>query len=289
MIKAIQIKRELLHTIGSIALAWQILFFYLPIFFLIVGSFSPTGTFGFTLSNIMLMMNAAYFKALLNSLLLSLSTATICLLIAFPLSYFIVFKTKKWKYTLLFLLIIPFWTNFLLNVYAWFFLLEKNGLLNQLLLYTGAIKEPMQILYTPFATLLLMVYFYLPFITLPIFSALERFDTTYYEASLILGAGRLQTFSKIVFPMIEKAIISGFFLVFIPAFGEFLIPELIGGDKIYYVGNVMSLYLLGESTAPIGIAFTTLSICFLMICSYLIFISFKTLFRSMQGELHDIS
>lgn len=132
-----------------------------------------------------------------------------------------------------------------------------------------------------------MVYYYLPFVALPIFSTLERFDTTFYEVSLTLGAGKFKTLCKITLPLIQKSIIVGFFLVFIPAFGEFLIPEFMGGDKIYYVGNVISLYVLGGITAPVGIAFATFSMCFLLICSFLIYLIFKTLFRTMQGEIHD--
>ncbi len=281
------IKREFIHSLLSIALIWQVLFFYFPILFLFITSFSSAESASLTFKHLSPIMNATYFKTLGNSLVLSLVTAVICLLITFPLMYFIVFKTKKWKYTLLFLLIIPFWTNFVLNIYAWFFILEKNGLLNRLLLHIGAISEPLQFLYTPFASLLLMVYYYLPFVALPIFSALERFDTTFYEASLTLGAGKFKTLYKITLPLIEKAIIVGFFLVFIPAFGEFLIPEFMGGDKIYYVGNVISIYVLGGITAPVGIAFASLSICFLLITSFLIYLVFKTLFRTMQGNLHD--
>jgi len=183
--------------------------------------------------------------------------------------------------------IIPFWTNFILNIYAWFFILEKNGLLNQFLLYLGIIDRPIHFLYNPFSTLILMVYYYLPFVALPLFSALERFDLTLYEVSLTLGAGKYKTLSRIVFPMIEKAIIVGFFLVFVPAFGEFLVPEFMGGDKIYYVGNVISLYLLGGATAGVGIAFATFSIAFLLIASSCIFLIFRLLFQMLQGGIND--
>ena len=151
-------------------------------------------------------------------------------------------------------------------------------------MYTGIIKSPLHLLNTSFATLLLMVYYYLPFMALPIFSALERFNISYFEASTTLGASKLKTFLKIVFPLTKKAIITGFFLVFIPAFGEFIIPEFIGGDKIYYVGNVISIHLVGETTAPVGLAFTTLSLAILLICSFCIYTLFQALFNKMQGE-----
>jgi spermidine/putrescine transport system permease protein len=287
------IKKEFIHTIGATSLTWQIAFFYIPIALLFAISFTCkdpiTGTLKLSLTHFKPIMNITYYKVIFNSLALSLSTAIISLLIAFPLTYFIVFKTSRFRYLLLFFLLIPFWTNFLLHIYAWFFILEKNGLVNQLLMTIGVIKEPIQFLHTVYASLLLMVYYYIPFMALPIFSALERFNTSYYEASVTLGAGRAQTFSRIVFPIIQKSIISGFFLVFIAAFGEFLIPEFMGGDKIAYVGSVISLFLLEESTGPVGLAFTTLALTTLIICSALLYLLMKTLFNYLEGASHDQS
>jgi len=281
------IKKEGIKTLCSSAIIWQILFFYFPLLFLFLRSFSSLDGESLTLSYFKEILTAPYFKVLFNSLGLAFITAVASLSIAIPLMVFIVFKTNKWKYPLLFLLIIPFWTNFILNIYAWFFILEKNGLLNQFLLYLGIIDRPIHFLYNPFSTLILMVYYYLPFVALPLFSALERFDLTLYEVSLTLGAGKYKTLSRIVFPMIEKAIIVGFFLVFVPAFGEFLVPEFMGGDKIYYVGNVISLYLLGGATAGVGIAFATFSIAFLLIASSCIFLIFRLLFQMLQGGIND--
>lgn len=285
------IKKELLHSIGSISLVWQVLFFYLPLLLLFTCSFTAfdaNGNItGVSFSHFSSILNATYYKVILNSLWLSLSTAAISLCLTFPLTYFIVFKTKRWKYLLLFFLIIPFWTNFLLHIYAWFFILEKDGLINQFLLFTGICKTPLHFLHTKGATLFLTVYYYLPFAALPIFSALERFNVSYFEASLTLGASKIKTFTRVVFPLIQKALISAFFLVFIPAFGEFLIPEFIGGDKNFYVGNVISIYLIGERSAPTGLAFTTLAIAILMIVSSAIYLFLKTLFSHMQGASYD--
>ncbi|MCH9621056.1 MAG: hypothetical protein S4CHLAM20_04700 [Chlamydiia bacterium] len=287
------IKKELIHTIASTSLVWQIAFFYLPVSLLFLVSFihtnPETGSLTLSLHHFKPILSITYYKVILNSLFLSFWTALISLLIAFPLTYFIVFKTNRFKYILLFFLLIPFWTNFLLHIYAWFFILEKNGLINQLLLYTGIINEPLKILHTKSASLILMVYYYLPFMALPIFSALERFNTTYFEASVTLGAGRRQTFFRIVFPIIQKSIISGFFLVFIPAFGEFIIPEFMGGDKVAYVGSVISLFLFEESTGATGLAFTTLSLTILTICSAAIYLFFKALFNYLQGAPLDKS
>lgn len=285
------IKREFIHTLGATSLTWQVAFFYIPVTLLFLVSFiqtnPETGYFSLTLTHFNPVLNITYYKVILNSLFLSFTTASISLLIAFPLTYFIVFKTSKFKPLLLFFLLIPFWTNFLLHIYAWFFILEKHGIVNQTLLFLGIIKEPLKILNTKAATLLLMIYYYLPFMALPIFSALERFNTSHFEASVTLGAGRIQTFRRIVFPIIQKSIISGFFLVFIPAFGEFLIPEFMGGDKVAYVGSVISLFLFDQSTGPVGLAFTTLSLSVLCLCSAAIYLFFKATFSALQGVSYD--
>ena len=285
------VKKELLHTIISSSIIWQISFFYLPLFFLLVKSFlaiSPiTNSYTITFQHFKPILNSTYYKVIGNSLLLSFTTSILSVVIALPLSYCLIFKTKRWKYPLLFLIIIPFWTNFLLHIYAWFFILENNGPINQILLTIGAISKPMQLLHTYPATVILMIYYYLPFVTLPIFFSLEKFNKTYYEASLTLGATKIKTLHKIVLPVIKKSIINGFFLAFIPAFGEFLIPEFIGGDKTYYVGNVIFLFLIGENTENIGLAFTALAIVILLIVSYVIYRLLNALFSYLSGSRND--
>ena len=148
----------------------------------------------------------------------------LCFLIAYPLAYFIAFRGKKYKNGLLFLLLIPFWTNFLLHVYAWFYVLEKHGFFNNILLQAGVISEPLLLLNSPFAIMIMMVYYYLPFMVLPIYSSLERFNSSLIEASFDLGATWFQTFRRIILPLTMRGIRAGFFLVYIPSFGEFAIP-----------------------------------------------------------------
>ncbi len=258
-----QLSKEYVFAIGSIPFIWQILFFFIPLFVLCWTAF--LGLDGhFSLKAFKHVCTLNYFVIVLNSLSLAFATTLLCLLLGFPLAYFMAFNSERTQKVLLFLLIIPFWTNFILHIYAWFFVLEKNGFLNNLLMNIGLISSPLHSLNSPFSVLLMMIYFYLPFMVLPIFSALERFDTRLLEASLDLGANRSQTLGRILLPMISKAIKSGIFLVFIPAFGEFVIPELMGGDKIVFVGNVISLFILGKSTASYGVAFTLLSALILM-------------------------
>src|SRR3990167_6577290 len=158
---------EFPFALGAPSLIWQVLFFYLPLLIIVCSSFiafSDLGQIqGLTLEKIQTFLTPTYIRVILSSILLGLSNATLCFLVAYPLAYFMSFRGKKCKNFLLFLLIIPFWTNFLLHVYAWFFVLEKEGFLNNLLRTIGLIQEPIQFMNSLFAILLMMVYYYLPF------------------------------------------------------------------------------------------------------------------------------
>ncbi|MBM3201459.1 MAG: ABC transporter permease [Chlamydiae bacterium] len=275
------VSREIPFAIGIPALVWQAVFFYIPLLLIIFSSLwslSTEGIFqGLTLKNFINTWDYIYLKIVCNSLYLAVSTTILCLGLAFPLAYFIAFRAKKQKNLLLFFLMIPFWTNFLLHIYAWFFVLEKQGFLNTLLISLGMIDSPLHILNTPFATMLMMVYYFLPFMVLPIYSSMENIDRNLLEASLDLGAGWLQTVGKVLFPLSLSGIRSGILLVYIPAFGEFVIPELMGGDKQYFVGSVISQFVLGNHTAPLGAAFTVMSTSVLVLSLLAIFVVLRKL------------
>lgn len=260
---------------GVPALIWQVLFFYVPLLFIVLSSVLKTSLLGeiqgVTAEKLLLFLHPLYLKVIGYSFILALSTALICLLIAYPIAYFLAFTGKRFKDLFLFLLIVPFWTNFLLHVYAWFFVLEREGFLNNLLHFLGLIDTPIHFLNSPFAIMIMMVYYYLPFMVLPLYSSLERFDFRLIEASLDLGASWRQTFCQIMLPLTMRGIRSGFFLVYIPAFGEFAIPELMGGDKQMFVGSVVSHYILGEETGGLGAAFTVVSCIALLLSAALLF------------------
>ncbi len=264
-------KNQRTFAIGSPAFIWQIIFFYLPLLFIILSSviqLSPAGKLqGLTLQHFMTLMKWPYFKVILNSVLLSFSVATLCICIAYPFSYYVAFYGRRLRYLYLFFLIVPFWTNFLLHVYAWYYVLEKAGVINHFLLSLNIINTPIHFLNSPFAIVLMMVYYYLPFTVLPIYSALERFDKNLIDVSLDLGASFKKTFVDILLPITMPSIQAAFFLVFIPAFGEFIIPELMGGDKTYFVGNVLTLFILGEETENLAAAFTIVSALALLIAT----------------------
>ncbi len=266
---------EFAFSLGVPALIWQCLFFYLPLLLLVLASFlalSDEGAIlGLTMNKIFFFVNPLYGKVIAASLLMAFSNALICLAIAYPVAYFMAITAKRFKNILLILLIVPFWTNFLLHVYAWFFVLEREGFLNNLLLSLGIIHEPLHLLNSFFSIMVMMVYYYLPFMVLPIYSSLERFDLRLIEASLDLGATSMQTFRRIMLPLTLRGVRTGFFLVYIPSFGEFAIPELMGGDKQMFVGSVVSHYILGEQTGSLGAAFTVVSCAVLLISAVLFY------------------
>lgn len=253
----LSLKKEFRFAIGSPAIIWQICFFYIPIALLLLSSFIKSDyELSFTFSNFTPFISKAYLQIIFFTLLIATSTALFCALIAYPLAYFIAFKCRKFRFFFLFLLILPFWTNFLLHVYSWVFILEKHGFVNRALLWLGVINEPLALFNSLFSVILMLVYMYLPFMVLPIYSALERFNPLILEASQDLGATWRQTFSRILFPLTLPAIRTGFFLVLIPCFGEFIIPELMGGDRYFFVGNVITHLMLGDTTTHLGAAYT---------------------------------
>jgi spermidine/putrescine transport system permease protein len=276
-------KKELPFSIGAPALIWQMLFFYVPLFLIAVSSIIKVSKEGYfeslTLGHFAALMKPTYARIIFRSLALAFCNGILCLGLAYPLAYFLAFRGKKFKNVLLFLLIVPFWTNFLLHVYAWFYVLERKGFLNNLLMNFGLIQEPLILLNTLFAIVLMMVYYYLPFMVLPIYTSLERFDLKLLEASLDLGASWFQTFRRVLLPLSWPGVQAGFFLVFIPSFGEFAIPELMGGDKQFFVGSVVSHYILGEETGSLGAAFTVLSSIALLMSAVLIYFLMKRLFK----------
>lgn len=259
-----KIRERLAHNIpfffGAPVLVWQIMFFFVPILLIVVLSMcSAEGWQGFsalTLSNFALFFKPTFIRVIVRSLLFALLNSVICLLISYPIAYFLVFKFKRFQDLFVFWFILPFSTSFLLHVYAWFFVLERHGFINTLFMKIGLISEPLHILNTPFAVAIMMVYYYLPFMALPLYAALEKFDSSLVEASLDLGATWWQTVRKVMIPMTLPGILSGFFLVFVPSFAEFAIPELMGGDRTMFAGTVVSHYILGGTTISQGAAFT---------------------------------
>jgi putrescine transport system permease protein len=172
---------------------------------------------------------------------------------------------KAWQPTLLMLVILPFWTSFLIRVYAWIGILKKEGLLNQLLLYVGAIDQPLTILNTNWAVYIGIIYSYLPFMILPLYSSLERLDDTLLEAAADLGCRPSSAFWQITFPLSLPGVIAGCFLVFIPVTGEFVIPDLLGGSDTLMIGKTLWSEFFNNRDWPIASAVAVVLLLILVV------------------------
>jgi putrescine transport system permease protein len=180
-----------------------------------------------------------YFNTYINSIKISSISTLICLLIGYPMAYAIVRASHTNKHILLMLIILPFWTSFLLRVYAWMGLLADQGTINNILIYFGIIDDPVRLLYTPFAVYVGIVYTYLPFMILPLYANMEKLDGALREAAADLGARPAITFLTVTLPLTIPGIIAGSLLVFIPATGEFVIPDLLGGGNVLMIGRLL--------------------------------------------------
>ncbi len=240
------------------AILWQSIFMLAPMAIIFYFSIMGLG-FTFTFSHYWGLFKASYLAIIFRSLILSFGTAITTLLLAYPMAYFLAIRVKRFKNILLFFLTLPFWVNFLVQIYSWYFLLEHNGLINTALLKMGIISEPLQLASSLFAIFIVMVYCYLPFMIMPLYSVLEQIDMRLIAASADLGATPWQTFRRITLPLSFSGIKTGFLLVLIPSFGEFVIPSLLGGSKYMLVGSLISYLFLVARNNSTGAAFTVLS------------------------------
>lgn len=257
------------------AFVWIMIFFYVPLMTILGRSFFVRSRLTFvpspSLENYATFFDCTYFTIINRSLLLAFITAFVCLLIAYPVAYYIARHVKAYKNILLFLVMLPFSVNMLIQAYSWFFMLGKTGIINTLLLKLGIISQPLHLLNTSGAVYVGVIYCYLPFMILPLYTALEKIDARFIEASLDLGANWLQTFGRVIIPLSLPGISTGFFLVFIPAFGEFVIPALLGGGKQMYASSLISYYFLTTRNLALGSAFTLLSSAIVLFFAFVIY------------------
>ncbi|MCS0542655.1 ABC transporter permease, partial [Aeromonas veronii] len=234
---------------------WMIAFLFIPIVLILVVSFMSRGTYGgieyvFTLENYARFFDSLYMNILLSSILMATVTTAICIIFGYPFAYLIARSSPKYRTLLLFLVIIPFWTNSLIRTYAWIILLRTEGVINHLLMSIGLISEPLALLYNNGAILVGLVYTLFPFMVLPLYASIEKLDKSYLEAASDLGAKGWQTFMKITLPLTMPGIVAGSLLVFIPTLGLFFIPDLMGGAKTMMIGNLIKNQFLTARDWP---------------------------------------
>jgi spermidine/putrescine transport system permease protein len=275
-------------AIGLITV-WLAIFVFMPNVLVLITSVLTRDTIStvalpLSVDSYVRTLDVLYLQVLLDSLGMSLLAMIVCLLIGYPFAMCIAQLPKRWQPILLFLVILPFWTNSLVRTYALQFILGNKGLINNLLLALGMIEKPLQLLYTKFAVVLGLSYILLPFMVLPLFSALEKLDVRLLHAAKDLGAGPLKRFWRITVPLTSPGIVAGCLMVLLPAMGMFYISDLLGGKNLL-LGNVIKTQFLNTRDWPFGSALSVLLIVLLGFMLWLYFRAAK--FVSRQGGIND--
>jgi len=240
------------------AAVWMAVFVAAPLGVVAAYSFLTRGPYGglsepWTLENYVRLADPLYLRIVARSFRIAAVTTALCLLLGFPLALFLA-RSGGRKHLLLALVILPFWTSYLVRTYAWMFLLRDTGLVNTLLVEAGLLEQPLPLLYNEGAVILGLVYGHLPFMVLPIFAVLERLDRSLVEAAADLGARPLETLVRVVLPLARPGIVAGALLVFIPCLGAYLTPDLLGGGKTVMVGNLIQSQFTAARDWPFGAA-----------------------------------
>jgi spermidine/putrescine transport system permease protein len=239
---------------------WLSLFFLIPLLFVLAASFMSRGQGGAPALPLTLDSYArtatVYSSVIWRTIVYAFYTTVLCLLIGFPVAYFVSRrKNNSYRQLLMFLVLLPFWTNFLVRTYALQSMMGREGLINSFLQSIGVISEPLAMLNTPFAVLIGQVYGFLPFMILPIYAAVERLDFKYVEAANDLGANDWHSFWKVIFPLTLPGVVAGCMLVFIPSIGSFVTPDLLGGTGGLMIGNLIQQRFRGTGASiPLGSA-----------------------------------
>lgn len=250
--------------LASPAAFWLLIFFLAPLVMVLLVSFGERGDAGqvvysWTLDNYVRFFSRVgerylYILIFARSLRIALVNTILCLLIGYPLAYYVARRAIRWRGVLLLLVMIPFWTNFLVRTYAWMVILRDTGIFNSFLLEWGLISEPLPLLFNQGAVTVGLFYGYLPFMVLPLYASIEKLDFSLIEAAQDLGANSLRTFFRITLPLTKPGIIAGCILVFIPSIGAYVTPDLMGGAKVTMLGNLLQQQFLGVRDWPFGSA-----------------------------------
>ncbi|MBE0364462.1 putrescine transport system permease protein [Pseudoalteromonas ulvae UL12] len=284
MMPQLRLKLRSQTIITAIPTFWLTLFFVLPFLFVLKISLSEAAlaqppyldlvrdvedglvTLKINFANYLLLLeDSLYFSALLGSLKVAFISTILCILVGFPMAYAIATADKKWRMPLMMLIILPFWTSFLIRVYAWIGILKSNGVINNTLISLGIIDQPLEILHTPTAVYIGIVYSYLPFFILPLYATLVKLDRSLLEAAADLGAKPITQFFTITLPQSVPGILAGSMLVFIPVMGEFVIPDLLGGPDTLMLGKLMWIEFFNNKDWPVASALTTVLLIALII------------------------
>ena len=244
--------------------AWALAFVLAPAAIMLVYSFLERGTLGgvvwggATLENYAGVGDPVYLRIVVRSIGYAALTTALCLGAGYPVAYLIGRADARYRNLLLMLVMVPFWTSFLIRTYAWVTILKSQGFLNGALLALGLISEPLELLYTPGAVVVGLDYTFLPFMILPIFTSVEKLDGALIEAALDLGAGPVRAFSRVIVPLTSPGISAGILLVFVPALGIYAVNDILGGGRVDMIGNIIENQIKGNARNwPFGAALGT--------------------------------
>lgn len=281
--------KELLITAPSFT--WLFIFFLIPTLVIFAYAFKPYGIYGdvtegWTLNTMIDLCDLNLLIILWRTFWLSTLSTTICLLLALPMGYYLTTLEKKWKNILLLLIVIPFWSSFLIRIFAWKTLLHPDGILQSLFVFFGIISKDTTLLYNKFTVLFVMVYTLLPFAVLPIFAAASKFNFQLIEAAIDLGASRLQAFIKVFIPGISKGILTATLMVFIPAVGTYVIPDLVGGTNSEMLGNKIAQKTFVERSLPQASALSAI-LAFAIFIPVLLFERYSSRYKRLETEARN--
>lgn len=274
----------LIVTVGPVS-AWMILLVAIPFIYIFAISFMNKGPYGgvvlgFTLQNFKQVFDPLYLKVFGESLLISALTTIICILIAYPFTYFIAQKSTIKKTVFMAMVIVPFLVSSLIRLFGWINLLRKDGIINSILLKLGLIHEPLQFVYNTTGVMIGLVYMLLPFMILPLYSSIEKLDKSLLEACSDLGAKPVTSFLKVTLPLTMPGVFAGSILVFIPSLGYFFVTDLLGGNKMQVIGNVIRNQFITARNWPLGAA---ISIFLIIITLVLV-----KLYQKSGGNMDDL-
>jgi len=260
-------------TLIGPANVYLVLFMVVPLILVGILSFLSRGEYGqvlfqFNLSNYTRLLDPIYGRILLYSLGVGVATTVLSLLIGYPLAYYIARAPARQRSLLLFLVLVPFWTNFIIRIYAWIMILRAGGFLDTVVQWLHISDQPLHLLYTPTAVMIGMVYEFLPFMILPLFTSLEKIENAVLEAAADLGAPPYRVFLRVTLPLSIPGMIAGTILVFIPAMGMFVIPDLMGGAKTILIGNVIRNQFLTARDWPFGAAASMILMVLTMVFTF---------------------
>ncbi|MBQ6477169.1 MAG: ABC transporter permease [Bacilli bacterium] len=264
---------------------YSLLLILIPLLYVLLISFYKSDSYGgmihtLTLSNYYEIFNITYIRIFIKSIVIALTTTIICLCISYPFAIALMDKKETTRNFIIKLVMVPFLMNSLIRTYGWITLLRRNGLINSALLGLDIINTPLSLMYNNFAIIVGMVYTLLPFMILPVYSAVSKVNPTLIEASYDLGASKLKTFTKVYLPLTISGAFNGSLMVFIPAIGYFFITDILGGGKIMIIGNLIKNQFLTARNWPFGAAISV----FLILMTFALI----KIYKKLGGQMDDL-